>query len=96
MRKTKVKNKLLPIITITLLILTIFMAIIPMAICARMTVYPAVGGPSIWTTAKAKVGLGSLYLQLPDVAVMTQGINVEIFLDNPVLIDDLTETDFWF
>jgi hypothetical protein len=95
-RKTKVKNKLLPTITITLLILTTFMAIIPMATCARMTIYPAVGGTSIWTTAKAKVGLGSLYLQLPDAAAMTQGINVEIFLDNPVLIDDLTETDFWF
>jgi hypothetical protein len=95
-RKTKVKNKLLPTITITLLILTTFMAIIPMATCARMTIYPAVGGTSIWTTAKAKVGLGSLYLQLPDAAAMTQGINVEIFLDNPVLIDDLTQTDFWF
>ena len=92
----EMKNKLLSTITITILTISIFMAIIPMAICARMTIYPAVGGPSIWTTAKAKVGLGSLYLQLPDVAVMTQGINVEIFLDNPVLIDDLTETDFWF
>ena len=77
------KNKLLPTITITLLILTTFMAIIPMATCARMTIYPAVGGTSIWTTAKAKVGLGSLHLQLPDAAAMTQGINVEIFLDNP-------------
>jgi hypothetical protein len=91
-----VKNNLLPTITITLLILTIFMAIIPMAASASMTIYPAAGGTSTWTTAKAKVGFGSLYVQLPDAVAMTQGINVEIFLDNPVLIDDLTETDFWF
>jgi len=90
------KNKPLSTITITLLALTIFMTIIPMASSASMTIYPASGGTSIWTTVKAKVKHYSLYIQLPDAVAMTQGINVEIFLDNPVLIDDLTETDFWF